>query len=176
MSVPKDRFCLTADNGLISRPFVELWVTKSGLAGLEEKVLQEDSEGESCSALSTDGDIDFDSYKCHRTIVQHDGVTDIIISDSARASTETEVVLRLKFPGIRNPDGAYFDRAHSMVPTKRGGAQISSATIQDASMKVTVLADWQTSVTSSGEGIVDVVIQRKDQGRDESVHRIRVTK
>lgn len=193
--LPKDKLCTTADHGLVSKPFGEQWVTKkksndSGVTDEEsvvEKILLEDSEGESCTAMSADGDIDFDSYKCHRMIVHHDGVTDIVISDSARASTDTEVILRLTFPGIRNPDGAFFHNTHLMVPTQTGtdktttttaatAKQISSATIQDATMKVTVLADWQTSVTSSGEGIVDIVIQSKDVGpmKDESIRRIRV--
>ena len=157
--IPKDKFCTTADHGLVSKPFSEHWVTKS--AGGAEKVLEEDSEGESCSSLVADGD----TVKAHRKVVQHDGVTDFIITESKNENTDTEIILRLKFPGVRNPDGACFYNTHTLVPTTRG-AKVSSASIQDNVVKVTIIADWETSVRSTGEGIMELVIQK---GTDESM-------
>jgi hypothetical protein len=157
--IPKDKFCTTADHGLVSKPFSEIWVTKS--AGGSEKVLEENSDGESCSSLVADGD----AFKGHRKVVQHDGVTDFIITESKNESTDTEVILRLKFPGVRNPDGACFYNTHTLVSTTRG-AKVSSASIQDNLVKVTIIADWETSVRSTGEGIMELVIQK---GTDESI-------
>jgi hypothetical protein len=172
MRLPREKFCTSADHGLVSKPFTEIWVTKSGE---EEKILKEDSDGESCTSLSTDGDVDVDSFKGHRKILQHDGVTDFVISDIRREHIDTEVVLRLGFPGVRNPDGAFFHNTHSLVSTARG-PKITSASIQDDQVKITVLADWETTVTSTGEGMMEVVIQKRDEGTTEetSVKMIRV--
>ena len=172
MRVPREKFCTSADHGLVSKPFTEMWVSKSGS---EEKVLKEDADGESCASLSTDGNVDVDSFKGHRKIVQHDGITDFVITDIRREHIDTEVVLRLDFPGVRNPDGAFFHNTHSLVSTTRG-PKVSSASMQDDQMKVTVLADWETTVTSTGEGRMEVVIQKRDEGTEEdtSTKKIRV--
>jgi Glycosyltransferase family 10 (fucosyltransferase) C-term len=172
MKLPREKLCISADHGLITKPFSESWVARTGQ---DDSMLKEDSEGETCSSLSTDGDVDVDSFKGHRQIIHHDGVTDFIITESNREHVDTEVILRLNFPGIRNPDGAAFFNTHSLVPTTRG-PKVSSATIQDAQMKITVLADWETSVTSTGEGIMEVVIHRRDEESDgeSSTKRVRV--
>ena len=172
MRVPREKFCTSADHGLVSKPFTEMWVSKSGS---EEKVLKEDADGESCASLSNDGNVDVDSFKGHRKIVQHDGITDFVITDIRREHIDTEVVLRLDFPGVRNPDGAFFHNTHSLVSTTRG-PKVSSASMQDDQMKVTVLANWETTVTSTGEGRMEVVIQKRDEGTEEdtSTKKIRV--
>ncbi|KAG7338590.1 glycosyltransferase family 10 fucosyltransferase [Nitzschia inconspicua] len=170
MKLPREKFCTSADHGLISAPFSEIWVAKTGG---DESTLQEDSEGEICSSLSIDGDVDVDSFKGHRQIIHHDGVTDFIITEANREHVDTEVVLRLLFPGIRNPDGAVFYNTHSLVSTVRG-PKVSSATIQDAQMKVTVLADWETLVTSTGEGVVEIVIHNRDDESKEVAQSKRI--
>ncbi|KAL3921453.1 MAG: hypothetical protein SGILL_002738 [Bacillariaceae sp.] len=172
MRVPREKFCASADHGLITKPFTEMWVSKSGN---DEQVLKEDADGEVCSSLTTDGDVDVDSFKGHRKVIQHDGVTDFIISDIRREHIDTEVVLRLGFSGVRNPDGAFFLNTHTMIPTTRG-PKITSATIQDEQMKITILADWETSVTSTGEGVMEVVIQKRDEenSEDASLRKVRV--
>lgn len=154
--VPKDKFCATADHGLVSKPFSEQWVTKK--AGEDEGILEEDSEGESCSSLGTDGNIAVGSFKGHRKVYQHDGVTDFIITELADENADAETTLRLKFPGVRNPEGAFFYHTHSMVSTAKG-TKVSSASIQDDLVKITILANWDTAVTSTGEGIMEVVIK-----------------
>jgi len=169
---PKDKFCTTADHGLVSKPFSEHWVTKSGEA---EKVHEENSEGESCSSLVADGNIEVDSFEGIRKVSQHDGVTDFIITEYKNKNLDTEVVLRLKFPGVRNPDGACFYNTHTLVPTTRG-AKVSSASIQDNLVKVTIIADWETSVRSTGEGIMEIVIQKENDQtlEDEPSKRVRI--
>jgi hypothetical protein len=172
MKVPKDKLCTTADHGLVSKPFSEHWMT---VVGQDDKVLEEESDGEQCSALTADGEVDGGSFKASRKVVHHDGVTDIIITDVKRDHVDTDVVLRLKFPGVRNPDGACFYNTHSLVPTTRG-PKVSSASIQDDEIKVTVLADWETTVRSTGEGVLEVYVQKRDVGEaeDNSTRRIRV--
>jgi hypothetical protein len=172
MKLPREKLCTSADHGLITKPFSEVWVARTGE---EELDLQEDSEEESCSVLSADGDVEVDSFKGHRQVIHHDGVTDYIITEAKREHIDTEVVLRLNFPGMRNPYGAVFYNTHSLVPTVRG-SKISSATIQDAQMKVTVLTDWETTVISTGEGVMEVVVLERDEesAEDASSKRIRV--
>jgi len=53
---------------------------------------------------------------------------------------------------------------------------ISSATIQDDQIKVTILANWKTSVTSTGEGVMEIVVQKRDEGaaEDNSSKMVRV--
>jgi len=169
---PKDKFCTTADHGLVSKPFSEHWVTKSREV---EKVHEENSEGESCSSLVADGSIEIDSFKGNRKVFQHDGVTDFIITESKKKNLDTEIILRLKFPGVRNPDGACFYNTHTLVPTTRG-AKVSSASIQDNLVKVTIIVDWITSVRSTGEGIMELVMHKEnDQSlQDESPKRVRI--
>lgn len=167
--VPRDKFCTTADHGLVSRPFSEKWVSKDGST---ETLLKEDSVGESCSLLTTSGDIDVGAFRSQRKIVQHDGVTDFIISEIQNESPDSDAVLRLEFPGIRNPDGAYFANTHTTVPTIKGPT-VSSATIQDDLVKITVLADWETSITCSGEGALEIVV-RADKREGSRARRVRV--
>lgn len=158
--VPKDKFCATADHGLVSKPFVEQWVTKKNDGG--KKVLKEDSEGQSCSSLETDGDIANGVFKGHRNVVQHDGVTDFIITEAVHeGEVGAATTLRLQFPGVRNPDGACFYNTHTSVSTVKG-SKISSASIQDDQVKITVLANWDTRVTSPGEGIMEVSISETE--------------
>ena len=152
--VPKEDFCITADHALVSKPFSEHWVTKKHE---DESVLEEDSEGESCDSLETEGDIVVGSFKGHRKVYQHDGVTDFVITEWGTESQDAETALRLKFPGVRNPDGACFYNTHTLVSTEKG-SKISSASIQDDLVKVTILADWDTTIRSSGEGIMELSV------------------
>ena len=156
--VPKDKLCATIDHGLVSKPFSEMWVTK----GDDERVLEEDSDGESCSSLITDGSISVGSFKGHRKVFHHDGVTDFFITESIDETADAETSLRLKFPGVRNPDGACFYNTHSLVSTAKG-AKVSSASIQDDLVKITILANWDTTVKCTGEGIMEVVVKKDSQ-------------
>ena len=169
--VPKDEFCSTADHGLVSKPFSEQWVTA------DDKVLKEDSEGQSCSSLETDGTVNVGTFKANRKIYQHDGVTDIIITESTDETEDAETTLRLVFPNVRNPDGACFYNTHTLVSTDKG-SKVSSASIQDDLVKITILASWDTTIKSSAEGIMDVVIKNDGKAKtDDAVsipRRVRV--
>eukprot|EP00536_Pseudo-nitzschia_multiseries_P002115 jgi/Psemu1/301241/fgenesh1_kg.28_\ len=170
--VPKDKFCVTADHGLVSKPFSEQWVYGHKDDGAKA-ILEEDSDGESCSSLETDGQISVGAFKFHRQVLQHDGVTDFVIGESEAGGDDDNLdsgLLRLKFPGVRNPEGAVFYHTHTLVSTAKG-ARISSATIQDEVVKVTILADWDTRITSSGEGIMEIPLASTANA---STRRVRV--
>lgn len=173
-SVPKvsnEEFCSTADYGLVSKPFSEQWVTKKSGED-EEETFEEDSEGHSCATLQTDGDITVGSFKAHRKVYHHDGVTDFVITESTDESVDAETTLRLNFAGVRNPDGACFYNTHTLVSTAKG-SKVSSASIQDDLVKVTILANWDTTVKSSGEGIMEVAIKNDTKG-ESAPRRVRV--
>lgn len=164
--IPKDKLCTTADHGLVSKPFSEVWVAK----GDNEVVLEEDSDGESCSPLSTDGALSVGSSKVSRKVFHHDGVTDFFITES---TGNEESALRLKFPGIRNADGACFFNTHTLVSTDKGTG-VTSASIQDDLVKITVLANWDTTVNCLGEGIVEVKNDSKTLSDTDIPRRVRV--
>lgn len=172
--VPKDKFCTTADHGLVSKPFLEQWATKK-TGGEDEKVLEEDAEGESCSSLRTDGRVVVDSFSTHRKVVHHDGVTDFLITETVDENTNAETTLRLQFPGVRNPEGACFYNTHLLVDKV---SQVSSASIQDDLVKITVLADWDTTITSLSEGNIEIAVVKHGESKPDqdgsTTRRVRV--
>ena len=141
----------------------------------DEKILEEDSDMESCTSTTTDGGIAVGSYKGKRKVFQHDGVTDFIISESLDDSADAETSLRLTFPSVRNPEGAFFYNTHTSVSTEKG-SRVSSASIQDEVVKITVLANWDTTVKSTGEGIMEVVIKNDSKSitSTDAPRRVRV--
>jgi hypothetical protein len=100
-------------------------------------------------------------------------VTDIHIVSVETESADEDVVLRLHVD-IKNTEGAFFRNTHTLVPTVRSPV-VSSATIQDESSKVTVLANWETTVHSPDEGIIEILIHPKGASfATGPSHRIRV--
>jgi len=172
--VPKEKFCTTADHGLVSKPFAESWVTRTS-GGNDEKVFEEEADLESCSELFVQGAVAVGSYKGKRNVYQHDGVTDFFFTESMDDSADEETSLRLTFPGVRNPDGAFFYNTHTTVSTDKG-SRVSSASIQDNLVKITVLANWDTTVKSTGEGIMEVVIKNDNTSitSNDAPRRVRV--
>jgi hypothetical protein len=155
------KLCTSSSKSLASKPFQEEWVAK---LENDEDILQEDYDAtETCDSMTSDETMHAGSFEVHRTLIQHDGVTDIIISGVNSDKAESEIVLRLHFPGVRNSDGAHFRNTHTLVPTTRG-ALVSSASFQDEFSKVTFLADWVTTISSPHEGIIEVVIQTANEG------------
>ena len=160
LSLPRV-LCASSSKGLVSKPFEEEWIA---ILDHDEDILKKnEDESESCESMTSEGPVISDSFTIHRSIVQHDGVTDMMITGVDRVNTKGEIVLRLRLPGVRNPDGACFQNTHTLVPTTHGSLS-SSASIQDESTKVTILADWVTDMRSSGEGVVEVVIQKDKEG------------
>ena len=146
-----------SSSNLVSQPFKESWVVRydDGEHGVNHDAL-ETCEIASSSISST---IDHDAFKVHRTVSEHDGVTDIAITGVDGDHADGEIAMRLAFPNIRNSDGASFPNTHSLIPTIRG-PYASSATIQDEMAKITVLANWPTTVSSPELGVIEVVIHQ----------------
>lgn len=164
---------LCISKGLASKPFQEEWLAR---LNNDETTLKLDSDAsETCTSMTSEEDVEHDSFTVHRTIVQHDGVADMIIKDIETEHTEGEFILRLNFPGVRNSDGACFHNTHTLVQATRNPI-VSSASIQDEFSKVTILADWVTEVTSPSEGVMEVVIQGTKDGeiKKDFPKRIRV--
>jgi hypothetical protein len=177
----------TNTQGLVSKPFEEGWIHRTSdqqetaelivrHKGGEEEGASSASDSSACTSVTTvEGTIDTDAYKVHRKIHQHDSITDMIITGVEREDHEGQIILRLEFPYVRNSDGAFFRNPHTMVPTKRR-AFASSATIQDEFVKVTILADWVTTISSPQEGVMEVVVQqdKEDAMAQGTTKRIRV--
>jgi hypothetical protein len=149
---------------LVSSPFEESYVARFDTEEVmiqQEDVLQTSS---SCTVptapVSTT--IEHDSFKVHRTVVRHDGLTDLIITGIEREHTENgEISIRLVLPVVKNSQGAFFRHPHTLVANTTGsGYQTSSGAIQDEHVKVTVLADWETELSSPQEGVLEVVLQK----------------
>jgi hypothetical protein len=71
--------------------------------------------------------------------------------------------------GVRNTGGAYFRDVHTLTKSAKRVAAISSICVQDSISKVTILADWETKISSPDQGIVEIVIEASARPR-----RIRV--
>jgi len=159
--------CTTETNGLASKPFQEGWISRSEEA---KEIIVEQEEGgtEKCS-VSAVSNIDIEStYKVDRSLFEHDGVTDLIVNKIERESMENDLVLRLNFVGVQNSEGASFLHAHTTVKDLTYGSIVSSISMQDQFSKVTILADWVTSIKSPREGVVEIVVVARDENREET--------
>jgi hypothetical protein len=109
-----------------------------------------------------------------RKVSMHDGVVDITLKDVSQAANSAAVVLRLTFPGIENTAGAHFKHTHKLVPTSRIH-QLSSASMQDANRKVTVMLDWVSNIASPSKSILEVVVMEDGEiWKEGDVKRIRI--
>jgi hypothetical protein len=163
------QLCLEEGNKVVTKPFREVWVQR-GTAAL---VGGGNANAETCTTTTSSTTIETDNYKVVRSVMQHDGVTDIHIIHIETESADEDVVLRLHVD-VQNTEGAFFRNTHTLVPTVRSPV-VSSATIQDEYSKVTVLANWQTAIHSPDEGIIEIVIHPKGESFDTGPsHRIRV--
>ena len=159
--------CTTDTKGLASQPFQEAWLSRNEE---EEIVVRSDGGTEKCSTTSMSTIDNKSTYKIDRLLVEHDGVVDLIVKQIQRESMMQALVLRLNFAGLQNSEGASFSNSHTTVKDLIHGPIVSSMSIQDEFSKVTILADWVTSITSPAEGVVDIVIleQHENEERPES--------
>jgi len=170
--VPR-KLCVDETSNLITQPFNEFWVQ----TGSKKQDTTSTGKDKCLTATPPESTVSCDGfYPIDRHVVLHDGVIDMTINSVAPGlKTESDVIMRLVF-NVKNHEGAYFPNTHTLVTTKRGPLA-SSASIQDEKVKVTVLANWETSIRSPEEGVIEVVVQRKDEESpdDESApKRIRV--
>lgn len=154
--------CLGASSQHVVKPFRESWGDSSP-----------DTGSESCITTASKASIEQKGFKLSRTVIQHDGVVDMQVSDLEKNGLEEDVVLRLEV-AVRNSEGAHFPHTHTLVQTIRGPL-VSSASVQDEKLKVTVLANWMTEVRSPKQGVIEVVVLHKDEAvAADEVRRIRV--
>lgn len=154
------RLCVDESTKLVSQPYVESWSSSASppTAG-----------SGNCKSLT--GETLIGHLK--RSLVQHDGIVDIVITSQSEVVTAEDIVMRLGV-AIRNTEAAYFPHVHTLVPTIRGSL-FSSIAIQDETSKMLVLTSWETVIHCPKEGVVEIVVQRKGEiiGKDET-RRIRV--
>jgi hypothetical protein len=156
--------CTTETSGLASKPFQEEWISRN-----EENDIAVRDEGgtEKCSTTAVSTIDNRSTYKVERSLLEHDGIIDLIVNDIQRESTMQELVLRLNFVGLRNSDGASFRNTHTLVKDLTHGPVVSSMSIQDDFSKVTILTDWVTSITSPAEGVVEIVVLEQHENEEQ---------
>ena len=165
------RLCLDDTTKLVSKPFSESWLKVTNQVYSD---VMKAGEKSTCSDSSSTISIPQD-LKLTRTVSAHDNVVDIVVSDFIKEVPGSDIVLRLELP-VLNAEGSYFPSPHVLVSTARG-AVASSLAIQDSKSKVIVLASWNTEVTSTKEGVVEVIIRRSDEemhNAEDEMRRIRV--
>ena len=146
-TIPRDEFCVSKyEPEQLSKPFREIW---SG----HEPSGEEETECHT-EAIDQETSMEMDGYRLTRTVLHHDGVTDLLLKELEVTDTDKPVVLRLQFD-VKNFEGAYFPHPHSQVESHNHHL-VSSAAIQDMKSRVTVLADWKTDITSPAEGVMEV--------------------
>ena len=158
-------FCISSENELIVKPFREEW--------FQQGAKVEPTGSERCPSASSQISTELSDFRLKRSVQFHDGVTDITLSMSSGDGEGTDTFIRLSFD-VRNSHGAYFRNPHSLVPTERGST-ITSAAIQDEKAKITVLADWETKISSPEQGIIQVSVDtlKREKGID-ALGRIRI--
>ena len=177
--IDRQTLCLTSSMAqpevkLASKPFEELWITKHNDDQQEEMLMPvpaASNNGGECDATMTDISIETEAFKLKRSIALHDGVIDISLTDIEHLGEHKnhEITFRMKFPGIRNSEGASFHNTHTLEKdaSKYGRSTTSSMSIQDEFVKVTVLVDWQTDMTSAGEeGVIEIVVLNNQETSD----------
>jgi len=139
----KRQFCLDEETHLATQPFKEDW----GHEPTGDKT--------SCPPYATAASttIQVAGGSLERSIVCHDGVTDIELTNIKDIDSDG-ASLRLHFP-VQNIEGSYFANTHTLTASPHH-AVYSSLTLQDDKAKITVLASWETSVTSPSQGIVQI--------------------
>jgi hypothetical protein len=158
-TIPR-RLCVDDTTHMASQPFQESWGTS---------VAPMAASG-TCKSLTTETTVG----NLRRTLIQHDGVVDVLITSVSEDAAAEDIVLRLQ-ADVRNSESSYFPHTHSLVPTIRG-ALYSSATIQDEKTRMTVVANWATAtINSPQEGLTEIIVQRAGSSiRKDETRRIRV--
>lgn len=157
----------------VTKPFREVWAEKAiahDVVKTARRRLATGTPTESCTGSFTDDTIETKDYIIQRKIVEHDGVYDIalqLVEPKSKAAYSNDLVLRLEIDSVRNTDGAFFRDTHTLVSEGIRTAFISSASIQDDTVKVTVLANWVTQIHSPSEGRIEIVIHTKQSDEDE---------
>lgn len=164
------KLCIDETSRLVAQPFQEIW-SEGSTSSLNPPI----GAADSCKTMTalSETKLEKDDWSVTKSMIQHDGVTDITIHDVQ--STGEEITLTFSFKDVNNTEGAFFSNSHTLVGAERG-MLVSSATIQDHKSKVTVLANWETKVWSPQQGLIHVVVQAKNAPalHSDEVRRIRL--
>jgi Glycosyltransferase family 10 (fucosyltransferase) C-term len=173
---------------VVVHPFQERWITKGSILNDKTTGLHSGSNEDTVECVTnlirTDATplvvSGMKDTKITRSIYYHDGVTDLHLLKLDRSTTAADddddvvarIVLRLQF-NVTNIDGAYFRNTHTTIQSSKGGYPIiSSISIQDTKSKVTVLTNWETSITSPSAGIIDIPLGRQLFRRGQQHHAV----
>ena len=165
-TIPRN-ICVDEKEHLVIQPFRESWHANDD--GIVEDILIPGLKGHCNEVELLPMVVQQKSLSIERQLFEHDGVVDMTITSNG-VDSNSDILLRLTFP-IKNKGGAYFQDAHTLVPTVRG-ALASSIAIQDSKVKAMVLASWDTKIWSSYEGAVEITIQSQGKrGMHADEHR-----
>eukprot|EP00980_Cylindrotheca_fusiformis_P012334 scaffold3020_cov118-Cylindrotheca_fusiformis.AAC.4 len=153
------KLCTSQSTALILKPFAETWLSR--LDKKDSMFHADQTDHEECNSMMADSKIEARDFRIRRVAAMHDGVTDIIVKEVDRDDEQRNILLVLTF-GVENFDGAYFENTHALTPTSRPHG-VSSLSIQDGSVKVTVLSDWVTRISSPTKGSVEILIQKSSE-------------
>jgi len=150
------KLCIDEHSGLVAQPFQEIWS-----AGSSSSLGPPEGAAGSCqtSTAASNKKLELDGCSVVKSMVQHDGVTDIIIHDVQGGE---EILLTFAFQQLNNTEAAFFANSHTLVETERG-MLMSSATLQDHKSKVTLVANFETRIWSPQQGVVRVVVHTKNE-------------
>ncbi|GAX26917.1 hypothetical protein FisN_9Lh215 [Fistulifera solaris] len=157
------KLCVDAETKRVVHPFTEHWTDASPIL----------DKNEECPGygVASDAEIKLPGATIKRTVYHHDGVTDMVFHDIE--GVDDDIVLRIEI-AVKNPEGAFFRDTHTLVKGSHTPL-VSSATIQDRYSKVTVLANWETTIISPKEGVVEIHFpSHKDDDADTELRRVRV--
>jgi hypothetical protein len=159
------KLCLTEEApARVQKPFRESW-TEDGASDSAST-----EENYKCGPMASEATIETEHYKVTRKVMEHDQITDILVSKVESSESTEKLILRLEFD-VANFEGAYFPQSHSLVPSQKA-SRVSSASIQDMHSRVTILADWTTSIYSPKEGVMEVALPASSS--EDITRRIRV--
>ena len=165
---------LCVDSELVTKPFVESYTTKTD--DTYEAIAAGDKESITChsDSHSLHAAFDLNGFQVERTVEAHDGVTDLVFNHIGRPNAGSDIILRLEFQ-VKNAGGASFPHPHTLVSTIRGPL-CSSIAFRDERSKVTILANWETVMTSTKEGTIEIVLHSGQEGnlQEDETRRIRV--
>lgn len=165
---------LCVDSELVTKPFVESYLTRSGDTYEEVAAGIHDSSNCQTGSTSVRAEFDWNEFHIERTVEAHYGVIDLVINHISRPAAGGDFILQLEF-GVKNDGGASFRNPHILVETVHGPL-CTSVAIQDEQSKVTVLANFETEFITTKEGTIGIVVSGGSEGslQEDEIRRVRV--
>lgn len=175
--IPREVCSERGKTGSVVRPFREHWIASlDGGETQKEEITSRAISGGSCDKRGMkEQTFLVGGHTLRRSIVEHDGVIDVVICKGLGAEAaeeggnENPIVYGIE-TGIQNMAGECFVRGrHESDSRKRDtptflldpatrSEKLTSLTIQDTSSRVTILTDWDTGMVCPRAGVVEVMI------------------